>query len=394
MSKDGKRLEGIAREDGERTAMFIRFDRCVCGLFVILSIVGARLDGAQFDSPEAAAETQRTSAANLAPKISGKPALPYPASRLVESVEWAPKESIIRKAEGSDNWPITWSNDGHLYTAYGDGWGFEPKTKQKLSLGLARIEGDPERFSGVNIRSESAERLGQGKEGKKASGMLMVDGVLYMWVRNAGNSQLAWSGDHGKTWLWADWTFSTSFGAPTFLNYGKNYAGARDEFVYVFSADSDSAYEAADRMVLARVPKTRISERTGYKFLEKLDDQGAPIWTTEINKRGPVFSHPKMCYRSGITYNAGLKRYLWCQIHPNSDHPQGPRFQGGFGIYEAPEPWGPWSTVYFAEDWDVGPGETSSFPAKWMSADGTRIHLVFSGNDFFSVRAARLVLRD
>src|SRR4051794_23883688 len=34
----------------------------------------------------------------------------------------------------------------------------------------------------------------------KASGILMVDGVLYLWVRNVGNAQLAWSRDRGKTW--------------------------------------------------------------------------------------------------------------------------------------------------------------------------------------------------
>ena len=28
--------------------------------------------------------------------------------------------------------------------------------------------------------------------------MLMVGGVLYLWVRNAGNSRLAWSSDHAK----------------------------------------------------------------------------------------------------------------------------------------------------------------------------------------------------
>ena len=37
--------------------------------------------------------------------------------------------------------------------------------------------------------------------------MLMVDGVLYMLVRNTGNSQIAWSGDHGKSWTWCDWKF-------------------------------------------------------------------------------------------------------------------------------------------------------------------------------------------
>jgi hypothetical protein len=62
------------------------------------------------------------------------------------------------------------------------------------------------------------------------------------------------------------------------------------------------------------------------------------------------------------------------------------RFRGGFAIYDAPEPWGPWTTVYFAESWDVGPGETACFPTKWMSQDGKTLYLVFSGNDNFSVR--------
>ena len=70
------------------------------------------------------------------------------------------------------------------------------------------------------------------------------------------------------------------------------------------------------------------------------------------------------------------------------------RFQGGFGIYDAPEPWGPWTTVYFSPVWDVGPGETSSFPTKWMSEDGKTLHLVFSGDDFFSVRKAILTVQD
>jgi len=48
--------------------------------------------------------------------------------------------------------------------------------------------------------------------------------------------------------------------------------------------------------------------------------------------------------------------------------------------------------VFFTEDWDVGPGETGGFPVKWMSADGRSVHLVFSGDDHFSVRQGTLVL--
>jgi hypothetical protein len=49
--------------------------------------------------------------------------------------------------------------------------------------------------------------------------------------------------------------------------------------------------------------------------------------------------------------------------------------------------------VYFTECWDVGPGETSSIPPKWISRDGRTAHLVFSGDDAFSVRRMRFVLR-
>ncbi len=302
-------------------------------------------------------------------------------------IEWAPPNSIIRKGKGSDNWPITWADDGNLYTAYGDGWGFEPKLDKKLSLGFAKIAGGPGDFKGINIRSKTGERVGGGSAGGKASGMLCVDGVLYMLVRNVGNSQVAWSQDHGRTWRWCNWKFEKSFGAPTFLNFSKDYSGARDNYVYIYSHDSDSAYKPADVMVLARVPKDKIRQRESYEFFVRLDRAGQPAWTKDIDGRGAVFENPGRCYRNGISYNAGLKRYLWSQTLYGKDDM---RFAGGLGIFEAGQPWGPWRTVFYTEKWDVGPGETSSFPTKWMSKDGRTCHLVFSGEDCFSVRKARL----
>ncbi len=111
-----------------------------------------------------------------------------------------------------------------------------------------------------------------------------------------------------------------------------------------------------------------------------------PLWTEDIDGRRAVFSHPGGCGRSTIGYNAGLRRYLWCQTLPGGDA----RFRGGFGIYDAAEPWGPWTSAYITKAWDVEPGETCSLPTKWMSADGRTVHLVFSGDDSFSVRRADL----
>ncbi len=322
---------------------------------------------------------------------------PYPRSHVIETVAFAPESSIIRGArgiptgtrfDGSDNWPTTWADDDQQYTAYGDGYGFAPHTEEKLSLGFARIVGPPTQFRGVNIRSETGERLGPGAQGAKASGMLMVDGILYMWVRNTGNAQLAWSTDYAASWRWSDWKFTSGMGCPTFLNFGKNYAGARDDYVYVYSPDADDAYTPATHLTLARVPRTQIRSREGCEFFQRLGFSGRPVWTADISRRGGVFTFPGRCYRCGVSYNASLGRYLLCQTLPGGDT----RFEGGFGIYDAPEPWGPWTTAFFTRKWDVGPGETSSFPTKWMSEDGKTCHLVFSGEDSFSVRRADFTL--
>ena len=315
---------------------------------------------------------------------------PYPPSTMIKSIAWAPSSTIIRQAQGSDNWPLTWGDDDNLYAVYGDGNGFVPMIPEKLSLGFAVVYGSPPAFSGVNFRSPTGEQTGDGETGKKASSILMVDGVLYMWVRNAGNSQLAWSGDYGRTWSWSTWKFTTSFAFPAFLNFGKNYAGARDEYVYVYSPDNDNAYAAADRMVLARVPKGTITNQAAYEFFNGLDASGNPLWTTDIAQRQAVFTHPGKSFRSSISYHAASKRYLWIQTLPGADLFLG----GGFGIYDAPEPWGPWTTAYFTDQWDVSPGEMGSFPTKWMSDDGVTLYMVFSDSDSFSVRMATLTLDD
>jgi len=318
-------------------------------------------------------------------------AQPYPPSRVITKLTWAASSTIVRQASGGDNWPITWGGDDYLYAAYGDGWGFDPKVPSKLSLGFAKVIGPATDFFGVNIRSSTGEQKGNGKKGRKASGMLMVDGVLYMWVRNANNRgeqcQLAWSTDRAKTWTWGIWRFE-EFGYCTFLNYGKNYEGARDGYVYMVSHDNPSAYLPAYRFILTRVPKNQITKHTAYEFFKASGVNGNPMWTADITQRGAIFTHRDRCFRSGISYNAALRRYLWWQLIPGGDT----RFDGGFGIYDAPEPWGPWTTVYFTEKWDVGPGDAASFPPKWMSADGKTIYLVFSGDDHFSVRKATLAV--
>lgn len=122
--------------------------------------------------------------------------------------------------------------DDQLYAAaYGDGQGVDPQVLEKLSLGFASIEGPASEFYGTNIEYENAEK-GDGRVGKKASSLLIIEDTLYMWVRNVDANgqecQLAWSDTEATTWEWIDWTFP-EFGYCVFVQYGVDYEGSRDD---------------------------------------------------------------------------------------------------------------------------------------------------------------------
>ena len=304
---------------------------------------------------------------------------PYPPSPVIRGAAF--DREIRRSAVDSDNWPLTWGDDDAQYTSYGDGYGFEPHVEKKLGMGFARITGTPGDSRGVNVRSDG-ERTGGGAGSPKASGILMVDGVLYLWVRNVGNAQLLWSLDRGKTWQWG-FKMDTAFGSPAFLNFGRNYAGARDGFVYTYSQDGPSAYESDSSLLLARVAKGRIRVRGAWEYYERLDAGGRPVWTPEVARRGTVFAYPANCQRVDAVYDAGIGRYL---LAVGYDH------AGGWGLFDAPKPWGPWTTVLHRQ-WDVAGTHGYRLPAKWISADGLTLTLVFSGvkpNDAFCTRTLTL----
>ena len=111
-------------------------------------------------------------------------------------------------------------------------------------------------------------------------------------------------------------------------------------------------------MVLARVPKGRIAERGAYEFFKgPARRRYAALDRGHRRTRGGL-----RVIRGDVTARRQLRRRAEA-IPLVPDLAGGDaRFRGGFGIYDAPEPWGPWTTVFLTEDWDVGPGETCSFP--------------------------------
>ena len=149
---------------------------------------------------------------------------------------------------------------------------------------------------------------------------------------------------------------------------------------------------------LARVPRehSNIIDRSSYEFFAGTDNKGNPKWTGDIGQRAAVFFDSNGAGLPSVSYNPGVERYLLTTGHGCG---AGDSIRK-LGIFDAPEPWGPWTTVDYYDDWGGYTGYRLGYyiPTKtpdWMSVDGKTIHLVFSGDnelDSFNLAKATLTL--
>jgi hypothetical protein len=141
-------------------------------------------------------------------------------------------------------------------------------------------------------------------------------------------------------------------------------------------------------MVMFRVPKGRITERNAYEFFAGFDSNRYPRWTPYITKMEPVFSDPNgLSWGMQAMYHPILKRYLLTVRRDDTS--------SAWGIFDAPEPWGPWTTVAYYNSWlDAKRKIAFVFNQKWMSPDGKDLWMIFSGPgvyDSFNVTRATFI---
>ena len=48
--------------------------------------------------------------------LAAEPRAAYPPSTVILGIDWAPANTIVRRAKDGDNWPVTWADDDALYT--------------------------------------------------------------------------------------------------------------------------------------------------------------------------------------------------------------------------------------------------------------------------------------
>jgi hypothetical protein len=105
-----------------------------------------------------------------------------------------------------------------------------------------------------------------------------------------------------------------------------------------------------------------------------------------------------------VSYNKGLRRYLMGNYsfldpegNPRPYHAVGgwieSTLRSQLTLFEAPNPWGPWSLFYQDDNWGTYGDYQPSFPTKWMSEDGTTILMVSSGSfDDYNLTIQKVML--
>lgn len=325
------------------------------------------------------------------------PKPPYPPSPVIRDITFD-RSTLKILAPGSDNWPLTWAEDGNQYTSWGDGGGFGgTNSTGRVSLGFGRVEGNKDNYTGYNVwggyKSENKAEFGG-----KCEGIIAIGQTLYMWRNgNASNesahkfSRLYVSKNNAASWRETGIEFRESFFSPTFCQFGRGYRGARDGFVYIYAPEQhDGKWEIQKpgRITLMRVRKEKIADRASYEFFTGLNAKKIPEWNKDIAQRKPVFvDTANGVHRMSVSYNAGLGRYLLTTMTVSRD--------GWMGIYDAPNPWGPWTTVYFKQDHDLWGTKVicGNFPNKWLSSDGKKFVIVYTRNDSWGSVEGRFITK-
>ena len=307
-----------------------------------------------------------------------------------------------------DTWTATWADDGDIYSTVDDFY----CDSVKSNLALFRFKGDDpmnlEREL-INPMSEygSICQLDRDSLAWKASGLICVDGALYMFVSRHGypwlykpapynNRQTAEDGsiikslDYGKTWtrtaeenmnnpMFSGRRFASGF----FIEYGKDIedtANGSDKYVYAIA--NDGYWNNGSDIILGRVLKTKLPDLNARDWEFYISDGKGGMddksWTKDMNKAVPVLSDSSRIGMSAVTYIPHLKRYVLAQWY----FPFG-NFCGATAVWsfrQAPAPWGPWSEPVSNREFTDEGFYNPCILSKFIAEDGSSSYITVAGD--------------
>jgi len=308
-----------------------------------------------------------------------------------------------------DSFMTTWADDGATYLTFGDGTGLrdcypvfgappDPPTCDVVptcdevdacilewlycevftvpcgsgycyeacritDLGLLRFEGEPPAFDACTPFDSCivARNIPSGREffddaginpvdrNDKPSSMLFVDGRLILAGHSpalyAEEGWLAYSEDYGVSWTevpGSPWKADSPFRVLMFFNMGRAYEWAQDDNIYALGIGWEAGWttepthhgrpDAEDKTVyLARVARSSVLDYDAWEYLSGYDEGGAPIWS-DSQADAVVLPELETQETGSPIYHPWTDRYLFLTAGPGA-------------LWQAPEPWGPWSKV-------------------------------------------------
>jgi len=317
-----------------------------------------------------------------------------PRSTFFSSFEWTGERTHYPEPGiKGDTYPITWGDDDELYTSSGD-----PSGDDKVDgLAFERFSGMPPDYKIARLNT-MPEYRGFGGWGEKPSGMICVNGTLYLAFQNMLKGQIppqSLRSQHGsdahivysfcKGWMWSPTRTNISapmfpgykFGGPSFVQHGKNNDTAKDNFVYAVSSDQ---WDNGSNLRLGRVPQDEIIRPESWRWVGAWNIDGSPAWTHKLEDSIPILSLHRWMGLPEMVYLPKFDRYLFLTWRLHEDF--SPTAGTDLLILDAPNPWGPFSLVHFEEYWEtqhVNP-YCPRIPLKWLSEDNATGWVLFSGS--------------
>jgi hypothetical protein len=328
-------------------------------------------------------------------------ATPYPQSRILGGISWN-EASKQRYARDSDLWDSAWASDDNVYAGWGDGEGFSGRTKAQM--GFSGLSGSPsdgtligtDIFYGMNNPPECPGNSPPILGGKPTGTAALPNGLIYsmhlsgadLGGGNCASQWLARSTDNGASWTDhvgnINWPDANGFAPSAVLQYGRAQAGALapdnsgTPYLYIYGT---KAHRPLYEQYLARVPASRadsIEELSAWRYYAGSDAFGNPLWSASSALAAPVWIDTNNGQWLEVTFDKAIGRYLAYDDHGYSC--QGQPCERQVSLFDAPSPWGPWTTFDYEDEFDnAGCGtnclgdraEVSFFlMQKWFSPDG------------------------
>ena len=368
--------------------------------------------------------------------------LEIPRSTSISGLEWTgDRKACPMPGIHNDTHPMTWAADDELYLSAGDpNFIFENGRYRHIpwkeahqrpdvyphmgGLDIEKLTGYGYDF-GIEQVNTMPGLMGPGGTGPKPSGMISVNGSLYLAAQNllgrkpaphkeksqhGSDATILRSDDFGKSWYpdiqplltemeaadydrpnmrwrtspeertgWKGWRPmfpGWKFGGPSFVQFGRDNADAVDDYVYAISGDQ---WDNGSELRVGRVPQDQILDVEAWQWAE-VGSGSSVTWTGNLEGSKPVLTLNGHLGLPEMVYLPRLGRYLLLTwgLHKDFDVEAGSELT----VLESEHPWGPFRLVHYEEIWDsveICP-YCPRVPMKWFDADALSGWLIHSGS--------------